>query len=298
MALLNWKYNGTLENTISNSNGGVYLLVFKGAPKRIIYVGTTKCFYRRLNQHKEGYLKGNRTIWRVSNSEDIYELMSCQGQRGKSVRFQYYASLAKKGKLWASTTREKSIITNDLNKNDNFDKNWKSYALFFVNNIEIWTCSMNEHEDRVLALESKIQRTFQKNYLIESHINGFGMCFLGKIEFTGEISNFKYNFQMLPDLDQDSIKLLKNLPDKKTLDFSKNSFKLKKELKEKKRRETKLKHKFSYTSWLIQEDNILFSCSKLDIDIEVVSNEYLQRSTEEVKRRITYLRKYYKFDNP
>ena len=57
------------------------------------------------------------------------------------------------------------------------------YAMysFFIKNIEIWSCTMYDDEERILALESKIQRTFKTNYNIESYINNHGMCFLGKI---------------------------------------------------------------------------------------------------------------------
>ena len=55
------------------------------------------------------------------------------------------------------------MIKNDLNKKDDFVKNWKDYTSnFYVKNIEIWTCSMFDNEDKVLALESKIRVNGQK----------------------------------------------------------------------------------------------------------------------------------------
>ena len=44
-----------------------------------------------------------------------------------------------------------------------------------------------------------------------------------------------------------------------------------------------------------KENDILYSCHKLGIDIEEIANKYLQRTIEEVKNRITYLSRYYDF---
>lgn len=298
MPFYNWKYNGTLEENMSDFQSGVYLLIFKSNPKRIVYVGTSNCFKRRMIQHKTGYMEGNRTIWRVSKGDDIYELMSYQGAGGKASKFKYYASLAKRGLLWAHTTLEKEEIINDLNKKDNFKNNWQEYVTnFYIKNIEIWTCSMSDDEDRILALESKIQRTFQNNFFIGSHINANGMSFLGKIEFTGDLSNFEYNFLSFPDLDKKSIMLLTELPDKKVIDFKKKSYCLKQELKLREIQEARIKHQFAYTKWDNKENDILYSCCKLGIEVEIIAHEYLQRTIEEVKNRINYLSKFYDFNN-
>ena len=296
MSLYKWENNGVLSDSINNSNKGVYLLIFKGNPKRIIYVGTTNCFSRRIIQHRKGYLEGNRTIWKTKITDDIYELMSCQGSSSKSKKFKYYSSLAKNKKLWAHTTLEKEIIYNELNKKDDFNKNWKEYTKsFFINQIEVWTCSMSDGQERILALESKIQRTLQSNYIIESHINGHGMSFLGKIEFTGDIENYKYHFLNFPDLDKTNLDLLKKLPVKKVINFKRQITQIKEDLKQKKINEAKMQHQFAYTKWERKEEDILYSCCRLNIEIEIIAHEYLQRTTAEVKNRIKYLSRYYKF---
>lgn len=302
MSTYNWNYGGTLDEIKTDFNSGVYLLIFRGSPKRVIYVGTTNCFKRRMEQHKVGYIVGNRTIWRISNNDDIYELMSYQGAVGKGGKYKYYASLARNGHLWAHTSLEKDVIKNDLNKKDDFAINWKNYTSdFFIKNIEIWTCSMSDSADRVLALESKIQRTLQKNYKIGSHIHAKGMSFLGKIEFIGDISNYNFTFNNLPDLDEISLNLLRELPDKKIIYFTKKSYnakqKLKQELEQRKIQEARLKHKFAYTTWEKQEDEILYTCCKLRVDKEIIAYEYLQRTLKEVNNRINYLSRYYDINN-
>lgn len=298
MQLYKWINNGLLNKPINNLNKGVYLLIFKGNPKRIIYVGTSNCFSNRMEQHKKGYLEGNRTIWRIKQSDDIYELMSCQGASSKSQRFKYYASLAKKGRLWAHTTIENEKTYNELLKKDSFINNWRLYVeSFFINQIEVWTCSMSDSIERILALESKIQRTLQNNYKIESHINGHGMSFLGKIEFMGNLENYKYNFYNFPDLDKTTKDLLKELSIKKVIKYEKKSSRIKLELKQKKIDEARLLYKFAFTKWESLENDILNSCCKLNIKIEIIAHIYLQRTTAEVKNRIKYLARYYKFPN-
>ncbi|MBO3098279.1 hypothetical protein [Gelidibacter pelagius] len=290
-----WNLCNTLDDFSENSNGGVYLLVFKGSPKRIIYVGTTHCFSKRLLQHKIGYLNGNRTLWKTSLSEDIYELMSSQGL-GRVGRFKYYASLAKKGLLWASTTIEKDLKFNDLNPKENFQNTWKEYSsTFFVKNIEVWTCNMYGDQERALALESKIQTTFQKNYNIASHINGEGMCFLGKIEIRENLSKYKFNFLNSPDLGKDDIKLINELPDIKIIDFKKKLTRKKSLIKTNKIKEARKTRRFAYTSWDDIENDILFSCCMLNIEIKDIAESYLQRTDKEVSQRIKYLSKYYTF---
>jgi predicted GIY-YIG superfamily endonuclease len=291
-----WKYGNVLNNYSVSSNGGVYLLVFKGSPKRIIYVGTTNSFPRRMAQHKSGYLIGNRTIWKTTNSEDIYELMSYQGDSGKSSRFKYYASLAKNGKLWAHTTLEKETITNDLNPTDDFNLFWKDYVSeFYINNIEVWTCDMFDDQDRVLALESKIQRSISTNFAIKSHINGHGMSFLGKIEFTGDISEYKFDFANLPDLGEDETMIFNQLSNKKIIKFEKIESKRKRTIKQRKIKEARITHKFAYTSWEKEENEIIHACCKHNIEIKDIADSYLQRTEEEIKNRIKYLKRYYEF---
>lgn len=291
-----WKYGDTLSNFSVSINGGVYLLIFKGTPKRIIYVGATNSFQRRMSQHKAAYQIGNRTIWKTSPSEDIYELMSCEGKRAKSSRFKYYASLAKNGKLWAHTTLEKEHIANDLNPKDDFDTNWKEYVSnFYIKNIEVWTCDMFDDQERILALESKIQRSISSNFQIESYINGHGMSFLGKIEFTGDISRYKYTFDNLPNFGEDETLIFNSLSNKKIIKYEKIVSKRKRIAKQRKIEEARKTHKFAYTNWEKKENEIIYACCQNNIELKEIADVYLQRTEKEIDHRIKYLSRYYKF---
>lgn len=290
-----WEYNGTLKEIDSTNNMGVYLLIYNGTPKRIIYLGTTNSFNRRLYEHQEGMLTGKRAVWRTSTDKDIYELMSFEGF-SENGKYKYYAKLSKNNLLWAATNLEKDFIENDLNNRDNYELNWKDYVCNkYIDNIEIWTCKIQESQERIIQLESQIQRAFKNNYKIGSHIHKNGMCWLGKIELLGNIYNYHYEFSTYPDLDNDSTKLLRNLTDKSIIKYKK------KRSIDKKVQQTELiiKNREKYTmygkSWISKEDDILYTLSKDGVPIEEMAEKYLLRAPEEITRRIKYLSKYYDF---
>lgn len=295
LAKFSWDYHGTL-NEINSTNGiGVYLLIYKGNPKRIIYVGTTNCFNRRMNQHKEGMLLGNRAIWRVDGNKDIYELMSYQGY-SENGKYEYYVKLARNNLLWAATNLGKDNIVNDLYIKDDFTVNWEKYVTNeYIKNIEIWACDMRGSENRIVQLESQIQRAFKSNYKIGSHIHKRGMCWLGKIELLGNIFDYTFNFKICPDLEKQSVELLKNLTDKDVINYKKESYLEKKNTKIEELKEIRKKYKFSKTKWTLSESDILITLHKLGVSIEEISESYLYRTPEEIERRIKYLSKFYDF---
>ncbi len=291
LAKFDWEYKGTLSNITATNSKGIYLLVYRGNPNRIIYVGTTNCFKRRLNQHREGMIAGQRTVWRVKENEDIYALMSYKGEKEK---YKYYYSLAKKGLLWASTTLEKEQVQNDLKKKDNFETEWKDFVSNnYINKIDIWTCDLNGCENRIIQLESQIQRAFKSNFFIGSHIHKEGMCWLGKIENLEDVYSYRFDFKRYPTLDEDSIKLLKNLTDKRVIGYEKLKHTMRKQEKKEKLEELKKKYIYAGDKWQPKENDIIYSLCRLGISYEDIAVNYLKRSPEEVKKRIEYIGKYY-----
>lgn len=294
LAKYDWEYNGTLDNLFSNNRKGVYLLIHRGRPSRIIYVGTTNNFSRRLEQHRQGMINGNRSIWRLKEDEDIYELMSYQGMSEKS-KYKYYARLAKNGILWASTTLEYIEIKNDLSPKDDFEKNWKDYVQnSYMRRIETWICSMEEEsKEKIIQLESQIQRALKKNFMIGSHIHNTGMSWLGKIEYLGDIYNYHFKFKRYPNLDIETIELLKNLTDSKVIKYYKQSYIKKKELKNEKLRLLKEVYEYAHTPWDLLENDIIYTCCRLGVSIEDIASNYLHRSPKEIQERIDFLSRYY-----
>src|SRR5690606_9908594 len=107
--------------------------------------------------------------------------------------YKYYHSLAKQGKLWATTTVEKNAPANDLSKRDTFEGNWRKFVHEqYIHNIEVWTCTTAADVGIDKRIESQIQTTLKFNYGIGSHIHNTGMCWLGKIEYGAEAFDTPY----------------------------------------------------------------------------------------------------------
>lgn len=294
MENLQWRFHGTLRNLDTNDEAGVYIFVYKGTSKRIIYVGTTNCFARRLHQHSEGMRNGERPVWKVEPHEDIYELMSFKGESSEKGKYEYYFKLAKRGLLWATTSLDTSV--NDLVKEDSFEEDWKSFVEeSYMDLIEIWTCKIDDEVRRVV-LESQIQRAFKSNYFIGSHIHKQGMCWLGKIECLEDIFIYKFNFMNLPDISPDSQLLLQNLSERKVINYKKDIIEKRKDAQRKYIEECRKDYKFAFTSWSMKEDELLYNCLRLNISINDIAEKYLFRTIGEIEKREIYLRKWYRYD--
>lgn len=285
-----WEYYGTLNKLHPCDKIGVYLIVHGGNVNRIIYVGTTVNGNKRLNEHRIGTLNGKRTIWRVGSVEnhDIYNLMSHEHMDQSGLMYKYYYRLAKNGKLWATTTIEKDDVINDLNKKDNFAKKWKQYVEDeYINKLHIWFCEISDPEKRII-LESQIQRAFKANYRIGSHIHKKGMCWLGKIEATGPIFHYKFWFSNYPNINDEGQYLLANLSDKRIISY-------KKDKKHQKTGGRKVRGGgASGNQWEAKEDQIIYTCYKLGISHEEISEKYLTwRNSSQIKKRIKHIIKFY-----
>ena len=71
-----WDYCGRLSEPDDREDGGTYLFIFEGDPKRIIYVGEADVFKNRWEKHLSCFKQGARAIWRVTTREDVYKLMA------------------------------------------------------------------------------------------------------------------------------------------------------------------------------------------------------------------------------
>jgi hypothetical protein len=98
---LTWIRLGKLSALEGSDQGGVYLLVHEGKFNRVLYVGTTSNFSQRFANHLEGYLRGNRSIWKVTAKDDIYCLMTAWHLRD---HVKYFKRLAERDMLWGTMT--------------------------------------------------------------------------------------------------------------------------------------------------------------------------------------------------
>lgn len=292
-----WEPMGPLNSPYLTPDkiGGVYLLVFKGTPKRVIYVGQTGNFNRRIKEHQEAFLSGRRSIWRVMNNQDIYELMS---HNGEEEPHKYYASLAKRYKrvLWATTDINKEEISNDLSKSDNFDENWREFVRDkYIKNIEVWVCRTPNEEYTRLRLESQIQNALRTHYSIGSHIHHpvDDMCFLGKVEFADKKFGVPYTFTNAPDISDEFTRLLHSkklgkryLKPAKALKQA--EARVKKMKKEKQIKDARLTYKNAGKSWKLVDEIDFKKLVNSNIPLPKLVERF-SRPPEEIVRRHEYL---------
>ena len=196
---LKWEACGILADPVPNKNKGVYVFVFLGKVRRIIYVGTTfdpKGFSKRWNDHKRLFLNGERTVFKVKNNEDIYDLMSDKGDRKEYIE---------------NALLEKPIWVPGNPKYD-FNTNWEKYVCNeYLQRIELWACKTPD-EQLSEIIESQIQicfgHKFQLGYCEQVRQNWLGCTETRKSD---KCLTHMTKFGSLPDLDQESCTLLNNL---------------------------------------------------------------------------------------
>jgi|GEM_PF-743581 len=208
---LNWEKCGTLDRFDSNNDKGVYLFVYCGKARRIIYVGEThkQGFSGRWKMHKRNLLRGRFTIFRAKNDEDIYDLMSDRGNR-----LEYLKRAVDEQRLWIPGNpdgRSNGYFKNLINPKDDFKTNWQDYVRkAYLPSIELWVCRVTDKEF-AKVIESQIQICLGYRFNIGFYTRG--QNWLGNqkpYEFDWKLTQ-NTRFRNLPEVDQDSLIILNNL---------------------------------------------------------------------------------------
>ncbi len=204
-----WIYRGILEKPDVCKEKGVYLFIFNGTPKRIIYTGTAYSddgFYGRWSEHNKLFKSGGRATFRSSEKSDIYELMKFKNNPEK-----YYKDLADRKLLWVnSDKKEGGYFINHYTKEITFKDLWKSYvARIYLTNIELWSCNI-ENKEYGEILETKLQVVLGKYYHIGFY-DGYAQNWLGKQEKKGKGNSLEFKFTKFPVLDTETLMILENL---------------------------------------------------------------------------------------
>lgn len=211
-ALLSWRHLGSIDNFLYSDHGGVYCLVHHGKYNRVIYVGTTSHFGRRLQQHQDGFKRGNRTVWRIHDSDDVYGLMSSVGIRNY---VNYFKKQAQQGNIWASTTLEKLVPKNLLLPSDDFEK-WRVYVeQEYMPRIAVWALSLSPYKPETAAkIESALQQRIDSAFRLGRFFNHKDYTILGKIEFNKWRVCIKEVFDNTPDVDEATTLIFSSLAQK------------------------------------------------------------------------------------
>ncbi|EAB3943174.1 GIY-YIG nuclease family protein [Salmonella enterica] len=210
---MEWRFLGSLSDAGRAGCSGVYLIVHQGLFNRVVYVGVSCNVGRRINEHYEGYLRGNRTIYNAGHNDDVYRLMSTYKIRN---HIKYYQSLARDYEIWGSTTLHFDTPKNILAKNQTFDATWESIAFEkYIPQLVVWALPMaNYCYSNATKIESVIQSKLIKSFDLSGFFNAKYVSILGKIE-KPYLKKVKCLIIDVPDVDSASKIIFSNLYSKK-----------------------------------------------------------------------------------
>ncbi|HHH0827012.1 TPA: GIY-YIG nuclease family protein [Yersinia enterocolitica] len=206
---MEWRFLGSISDARKSGCSGVYLIVHQGIFNRVVYVGVSCNVGRRINEHYEGYLRGNRTIYNAGHNDDVYCLMSTYKIRN---HIKYYQSLAKNYEIWGSTTLHFDSPKNILAKNQTFDATWESIVFEkYIPQLVVWALPMaNYSYSNATKIESVIQSKLIKSFDLRVFFNAKDLSILGKIE-KPYLEKIKYFIIDSPDVDAASKIIFNNL---------------------------------------------------------------------------------------
>jgi len=178
---MNWRCLGSISDARNSGCSGVYLIVHQGAFERVVYVGVSNNIGRRISEHYEGYLRGNRTIYNAGGNDDVYSFMSAYNIRNHT---KYYQELANKHHIWASTTVHFDCPRNLLSEEQEFSFRWEDILLNrYLPQLTVWALPFADYSyEKATLIESVIQTRLIKAFDLRGFFNLKQLSILGKIE--------------------------------------------------------------------------------------------------------------------
>ncbi|MCQ8859933.1 GIY-YIG nuclease family protein [Plesiomonas shigelloides] len=178
---MNWRFLGSLAEARKSGCSGVYLIVHQGVFERVVYVGVSNNVGRRISEHYESYLRGNRAIYNAGHNDDVYKFMSAYKIHN---HIKYYQELANQYKIWASTTIDLRTPINLLSEKQQFGFQWEDILLNkYLPQLVVWALPLaNYTYEKATKIESVIQTKLIKAFDLRGFFNLKQISILGKIE--------------------------------------------------------------------------------------------------------------------
>ncbi|EMW0566128.1 GIY-YIG nuclease family protein [Vibrio parahaemolyticus] len=178
---MKWRFLGSLSEARKSGCSGVYLIVHQGVFDRVVYVGVSNNVGRRISEHYEGYLRGNRTIYNAGQNDDVYKYMSAYKIRNHT---KHYQELANQHKIWASTTVDLNSAINLLSEEQQFGFQWEDILLNkYLPQLVVWALPFADYTyEKATLIESVIQTKLVKAFDLRGFFNLKQISILGKIE--------------------------------------------------------------------------------------------------------------------
>lgn len=293
---MEWRFLGSISETRKSGCSGVYLIVHQGAFNRVVYVGVSNNVGRRINEHYEGYMRGNRTIYNAGHNDDVYRFMSAYKIRN---HINHYKSLANNYEIWGSTTLHFDSPKNILSKHQTFDATWKSIAFEkYIPQLVVWALPMADYSySNATDIESVIQSKLIKSFYLRGFFNVKNISILGKID-KPFLERTKHFIVDTPDLDEAS-KIIFNHLGSTTIDesfekefhlqFKHEIFLREKEIQKKQAKIARkiLLHNNYGAPWTLEEmEKLRVMLVDFNLSPKEMSN-YLGRDPRSISKRIT-----------
>lgn len=178
---MKWRFLGSLAEARKSGCSGVYLIAHQGIFERVVYVGVSNNVGRRISEHYEGYLRGNRTIYNAGCNDDVYKFMSAYKIHN---HIKHYQELANKYKIWASTTVDLHSPLNLLSDEQQFGFQWEDILLNkYIPQLVVWALPFADYTyEKATVIESVIQTKLINAFDLRGFFNLKQISILGKIE--------------------------------------------------------------------------------------------------------------------
>lgn len=178
---MHWRFLGSLSEARKSGCSGVYLITHQGIFERVVYVGVSNNVGRRISEHYEGYLRGNRTIYNAGCNDDVYKFMSAYKIHN---HIKHYQELANQYNIWASTTVDSSNPLNLLSEEQQFGFQWEDILLNkYLPQLVVWALPLADYTyEKATVIESVIQTKLIKAFDLRGFFNLKQISILGKIE--------------------------------------------------------------------------------------------------------------------
>ena len=201
---ITWKCLGELNISHYENISGVYVFIYNNS--RIIYIGeAVSPITRRIGKHRNHIRSGGFSIFKASDNEDIYHLMTYKGIKSTApIKLEnYYKTKVQDEEIWIPSNKKKNKLWTAMYSDEIFGDNWQSFVKDkYLTNIEVYVAELKKDEKLLKCLESQLQSIVRKQFEIGYYKKHTQFSWIGKQEITDEedLKKFVFDFNNFPVL--------------------------------------------------------------------------------------------------
>ena len=174
---MKWQQIGTLRDGVTTEftkSPGVYMEIFPGKPKRIIYIGTTKeGFNSRPGGYWDHYLSMKHFAFKATTDDDIYSKGMCVNSSDNRAQYhQHLETMIREGNLWVPDWP-------GCDKDKWKEQEWKEFIEKNYSGVELWGYQISDQKTQE-EVESRLQIALGFMFRIGYLNNGTRQNWLGQ----------------------------------------------------------------------------------------------------------------------